>query len=164
MRKLIFTGVLFSLLALISLSVIPTTQAMPQVQQEYQYSAKFICGRTDALFVAPGQYFTIVNVHNPSPTTSIKLRKKFATTEREEQPGSISKFFGTALKPDQALRIDCPNIYNHLQIPPGTFIEGFAVIQSLSELDVVALYTAGGNNVEALHTERVPPRRIPYVP
>jgi hypothetical protein len=164
MRKLIFIGVLFSLLALITVSTTPTAQATLQVQTEFQYAAKFVCGRTDAPFLAPGQYFTIVNVHNPSPNTSVKLRKKFATTEREEQPGSISKFFGTALKPDQALRIDCPNIYNHLQIPPGTFIEGFVVIQSRFELDVVALYTAGGNNVETMHTERIPLRRIPFIP
>lgn len=164
MRKLILIGLLFSLLALACVPVIPTTQATPQVQTEFQYSAKFICGKTDEGFAAPGQYFTIVNVHNPSPKLAVKLRKKFVTTNPQEEVGVITKFFGAVLKPDQALRVDCPNIYKHMSIPQGNFIEGFVVIQSLSELDVIALYTAGGDRVQAMTIERVPPRRIPYVP
>lgn len=40
--------------------------------------------------------------------------------------------------------------------------EGFVVIESGVELDVVAVYTAAGmdGEVRTLHTERVPPRAI----
>lgn len=41
-------------------------------------------------------------------------------------------------------------------------LKGFVVIESPLELDVVAVYTAGGAQVETLHTERVPAR--PVVP
>ncbi|HKC62849.1 MAG TPA: hypothetical protein VKB86_04395 [Pyrinomonadaceae bacterium] len=72
----------------------------------------------------------------------------------------ITEFFQATLRPDQAMRIDCPNIDSHTNTHPGTFIEGFVVIQSPSELDVVAVYTAGGDHVETLATERVQARRV----
>ncbi len=41
------------------------------------------------------------------------------------------------------------------------FMTGFVIIQSDTELDVVAVYTAAGTDgqVETIHTERVPARR-----
>ena len=107
---------------------------------------------------APGTYYTTINVHNPALTTSIEFRKKFALAEPEEKPGRISAWFGAGLRADQAMQIDCRNIYGHLGIAPGTFIEGFAVIQlsPRQELDVEGVYTAAGNaGVSALHMERV---------
>jgi len=43
------------------------------------------------------------------------------------------------------------------------FLKGFVVIESGLELDVVAVYTAAPERgqVVALHTERVPARRLP---
>lgn len=40
-------------------------------------------------------------------------------------------------------------------------LKGFVVVESDVELDVVAVYAAAGQDdqVETLHTERVPPRR-----
>jgi len=62
---------------------------------------------------------------------------------------------------DGGMRIDCPNIWRHLGMQPGTFIDGFAVIESTGELDVVAVYTAEGlQGVSSIHTERVPFRKI----
>ena len=52
-----------------------------------------------------------------------------------------------------------PKLAASVGIAPGTFIEGFAVIQPSLELDVVGVYTAeAGNGVSALHMERVPLR------
>jgi hypothetical protein len=59
--------------------------------------------------------------------------------------------------------IDCPNMYQHTGIAPGTFVEGYVVIHTPAELDVVTVYTAGAPNVATLHTERVPFRRVPIV-
>jgi len=138
--------------------------ANAQVLQVRQYAAKFVCGKaTDVQFgtfdFAPGSYFTTINVHNPALSGGLDFRKKFALAERNEQPGKISDWFGAALKADQAMQIDCGSIYKHLGIAPGTFIDGFAVIQlpnAKAELDVVGVYTASpGTGVSSIHTERV---------
>lgn len=164
MRKLITLGFLFSLLALASLATPPTTETSAQANTELQYAAKFVCGRTDAGIAAQGQYFTIVNVHNPSPNRAVEFRKKFARSLPNERAGRITEFFRAALRPDEAMGIDCPNIYQHTGIAPGTFIEGYVVIHTPMELDVVTVYTAGHPEVETLHTERVPFRRVPLPP
>jgi len=137
--------------------------ANAQVLQVRQYAAKFVCGKaTDeqaATFdVAPGSYFTTINVHNPALRVDASFQKKFALAERDERPGKISEWFREALKPDEALQIDCGSIYKHLGLTPGTFIDGFAVIQTpnlRNQLDVVGVYTTSAGSI---HMERVPAR------
>ena len=170
MRKLITLGLLLSLLSFASLSApttaetsATTTEAFVQTATEFQYAAKFICGRTDSGLAAPGQYFTIVNLHNPSPNRTVEFRKKFARALPGEKVGKITPFFQAALRADEAMGIDCPDIYQHTNIPQGTFIEGYVVIHTRMELDVVSVYTAGHPQVETLHTERVPFRSVPVV-
>jgi hypothetical protein len=77
------------------------------------------------------------------------------------KPGKVSKFHKLALGPDEALEIDCPDIAK-LAGTKDEFLKGFLVLEGKRELDVVAVYTAGGKDgeVETLHTERVPPRRL----
>jgi hypothetical protein len=132
----------------------------------FQYAAKLICGKSDGKVLAPGVYFTAVNVHNPTDTT-VGFRVKIAVALPGLQPGPISLFRDAKLGPDAALEIDCPDIFNPeifkfpQPIRPG-FWKGFVVIESKVELDVVAVYTAAGKEkqVETLHTERVPARRL----
>lgn len=129
-----------------------------------QYSAKFVCGRAtpveiNAFLAAPGTYYTAINVHNPRLQNLITFRKKFAIGLPNQKVGPISPWFTTTLKADEVLQIDCGDIYAKTGIAAGTFIEGFAVIQPDSELDVVGVYTAdGGAGVSTLHMERVPLR------
>jgi hypothetical protein len=125
----------------------------------FQYSAKFLCGKPEADELAPGVYFTAINVHNPADR-DVGVRKKVAIAGAREGPGPVSDFFDARLGPDEALEIDCPDIRAHAPVDTG-FIKGFLVIESDIELDVVAVYTAAGSDgqVETLHTERVPPRR-----
>jgi hypothetical protein len=124
------------------------------------YAAKFVCGKADQRIASEGQYFTMINVHNPSPFKKAPYIKRFAIALPQEKPGKISNFFGGTLGPDEAMTIDCENIYNHTQVPVGQFLEGFAIIYALAELDVVSVYTAGHSDVETLHSERVPLRRL----
>jgi len=132
--------------------------------QTRQYAAKFICGKASdeqvkAFLAAPGIYYTAINVHNPRLERPIRFQKKFALGQPNEKVGKISRWVRGELKADETMQIDCGNIYEHLGIPPGTFIEGFAVIQPTLELDVVGVYTAeAGNGVATLHMERVPLR------
>ena len=137
--------------------------AAAQTAQVRQYAAKFVCGRADTPAVtgfnfAPGSYYTVINVHNPALVAAVEFKKKFALAEPNEQGGKISEWFSAALKPDQAMRVDCGSIYKHLGIPPGTFIDGFAVLQlpTTRHLDVVGVYTVSpGPGVSSIHTERV---------
>ena len=139
------------------------TAAHAQVPQVRQYAAKFVCGKASdeqiKLFnFAPGEYFTSINVHNPARRASVTYQKKFALAESSEKAGRISEWFRGGLKADEAMQIDCVNIYRHLGIPPGTFIDGFAVIETNTrqQLDVVGVYTAAGNaGVSTMHMERV---------
>jgi hypothetical protein len=134
--------------------------ANAQVQQVRQYAAKFVCGRapSDPLNFASGTYYTTINVHNPALSTGIKFQKKFALAEVDEKAGKISKWFDAALNIDEAMQIDCHNIYAHLGITPPAFIDGFVVVQlsPKQELDVVGVYTAAGSTgVSTMHMERV---------
>lgn len=134
-------------------------------QELFQYAAKLICGKSDGKILAPGVYFTAVNVHNPT-YTKVGFRVKVAVALPGLQPGPVSEFHDAQLGPDEALEIDCPDIFNPeiFKFPEPIrrgFLKGFVVIESKVELDVVAVYTAVGGEkwVETLHTERVPVRR-----
>lgn len=135
-----------------------------RVEQEhkFEYAVKFICGKPDFPVVAPGQYFTAINVHNPIDET-VSFRKKIAVALPGEKAGPISKFFEARLKHDQALEIDCPDIMKHAEARTE-FLKGFVVIQSKFELDVVAVYTTAEWHVESIHTERVAHRIISEPP
>lgn len=125
----------------------------------FQYVVKFICGKSSGEVLAPGVYFTAINVHNPA-YSPVYFRKKIAIALPGEKPGPVSKLFDARLGPDEALEIDCPDIRQHIQ-PDTDFFKGFVILESEAELDVVAVYTASGatDQVETMHMERVWPRR-----
>jgi hypothetical protein len=158
-RSLIKASLLVSTVLLISISAPLTGRAQSQ-RVIFTYAAKFVCGKGNEKLVSPGQYFTNINVHNPSPRNKAVYLKRFAIALPGEHTGKLSEFFGAVIDPDLAMTIDCENIYKHTQAQPGDFLEGFALIYSLTELDVVSVYTAGHSEVEAFHTERVPARRL----
>src|SRR5579864_1005277 len=85
----------------------PKTDA-PNSAKSFEYAVKFVCGKPEAPVVAPGEYFTAINVHNPS-YRPVGFRKKVAVALPGEKPGPISEFFEAHLNPDQALEIDCPD-------------------------------------------------------
>jgi hypothetical protein len=124
----------------------------------FQYAAKFVCGKGDGRVVAPGVYFTAINVHNPADEAAV-FRKKVAVALPGEKPGPVSRFFDARLGPDEAFEIDCPDILRHAATR-GDFLKGFVVIETDVELDVVAVYTAAGasRQIETLELERVPAR------
>jgi hypothetical protein len=125
--------------------------------RSFEYAVKFVCGSPVAPVVAPGQYFTAINVHNPS-LRPVAFRKKIAVALPGERAGKVSRFFEAQLKSDEALEIDCPDILRHAE--ESGFLKGFVVIQTPSELDVVAVYTAGHPAVETLEVEHVQPRQV----
>jgi hypothetical protein len=130
-----------------------------------QYAAKVVCGEQPQKGsyggkdqrLAKGQYYTVVNIHNPTDKP-VAIRFKFATALPGGQPGPISKFFDAKLRPDEVISIDCSQLFGAFQ-NKATFAEGFAVIESAVELDVVAVYTAAGERkATSITTERIPAR------
>lgn len=131
-----------------------------------QYAAKFVCGIAPSppVVAAEGRYFTAINVHNPSRSVPTTVYKKFAVGKPSEEVGPVTQYFEMSLGGDETMQVDCQDIARHLGLPPPAFLEGYAVVESLKELDVVAVYTAGSGSgfpVTSIHTERVQPRRMP---
>ena len=126
----------------------------------FQYAAKFVLGESDGQMLAPGSYFTAINVHNPG-VEPVRFRKKVAVALPGQKPGRVSKFVTASLKPDQAFDID-PRDIRKIAGPAEPFFTGFVVIESPMELDVVAVYTAAGAErvVATLALERVPARHV----
>lgn len=166
-------------LALLVAAFTLTSTAAAQQRPVNEYATKFVCGVPQSsdsatLPVAPGRYFTAINVHNPTDAT-VRFRKKFAIALPLDEVGPIRGFFYSELGADHAVEIDCQDILNAFPprpfpLPPPPirrvrFLKGFAIIQpvdSAVELDVVAVYTAAGatGRVETLDIERVSARRV----
>jgi hypothetical protein len=120
----------------------------------------------------PANYATDVNVHNPQLGTALLVKKAVLTgwvmtgpagssgviTSKPEQPFQGGRLLPVRLAPDNAFEIDCTDITTVLA-PPGfnpsmSFIKGFVVIYSLTDLDVVASYTServGPTTIDCLY-------------
>lgn len=154
------------------LTLNPNSQAQPVSELEgrgknNQYAVKILCGKApgadNAAVVAPGQYFTAVNVHNPG-RTSIGFIKKVALANAFQKPGKVSKFVEGKLGADEAMEVDCRELARMGGVAPGVLFGGYLVFETKegTELDIVAIYTAAsGPGVASMHTERVPRRQIP---
>ena len=128
-------------------------------QLPLQYAVKFICGRSNGTVVAPGVYFTAINVHNPSDK-EVKFLKKVAVALPDEKAGPVTPLTSFVLGPDGAVEIDCKEIFAIAK--QERFLKGFVVLESEQELDVVGVYTAAGatRQIETMEIERVPVRKV----
>src|SRR5205809_379553 len=118
MRKPAFWSLSVCALTLLS------SVAQGQVERGFMYPVKFICGKaSDERVVAPGEYFTAINVHNPNDNAA-GFRKKVAVALPGEKAGRVSKFFDARLGPDEAFEIDCPDILRHADAGQR-FLKGF---------------------------------------
>jgi len=144
------------LLAIGMLALLPCRPA--HAQDTLEYAVKFVCGRSSGgpgAPVAPGTYFTSINIHNPN-RDSLVFQFKIAAPPFQ--------FFPLVLRSDQALSVTCPRIQKILGGAP--FAEGFAVFHSRLSLDVVAVYTAmgAGGLVSTEEVVRTPARTIATTP
>jgi hypothetical protein len=140
--------------------------------KEFQYAVKLVSGipgpelHGGLDILAPGRYYTAINIHNPATCKTVTFRWKVAQAY-PLQVGPITRFQKLQLRPDEAIEIDSINVARLLDVSPTRFLKGFVVIESPCPLDVVAVYSIGApahgqiaGNVVAFHTERVPERRI----
>jgi hypothetical protein len=134
---------------------------------EFQYAVKIACGELKSSAnnsLAGGQYFTSINVHNPDKCKDAHYRIKLGLPLMKQSPVS-PHYTQIPLGPDGMIEYSCFILKwlagLMLGSPAPAFIEGYLVIESDVELDVVAVYsgTAGGSNT--FHTERVPARCVP---
>jgi hypothetical protein len=142
-------------------------QAHGACATEFQYAVKIVCGEVkpaDNNPVAPGRYWTAVNIHNPDKCKDANFSLKIGIAELSLQ-SPVSQYFGPLpLRPDGMIELDCPIIKliaGLLVSPPPQFVKGYMVIKSDIELDVVAVYTGTTGSSNSFHTERVPARCVP---
>jgi len=170
----IVLSLVLNVVALLAAALCSPGYAQQQVATRFQYAVKTLCtlggdvGFGDAF--APGRYRTVINIHNPTDR-KIEIARKFALAI---QPGeatgsfSITPYKSLTLEPDQAVAYNCFDISNFYCPIDGvcvdfTAIDGFLVVNSPVELDVVAVYTAHpkGGEVSTMDTETVAGRRMP---
>ncbi|HYK01631.1 MAG TPA: hypothetical protein VE974_07730 [Thermoanaerobaculia bacterium] len=131
-------------------------------QSQFRGSAKFVCGKTgqdviDAFAFAPGAYFTSINVTNPNAIT-VSGTKRFSIGLLSQVPGKFTPLIGWALKPSETMQVDCGDIYKQMNIPPGTFIDGFVhFVGSPSRFDVTAVHTVtdGDSRLVSMDVEQI---------
>jgi hypothetical protein len=148
--------------------------AQQRVATTYQYSAKTLCtllsdiGFGDAF--APGRYRTVINIHNPTER-KIEITRKFALSL---QPGetagsfSITPYKSLTLEADQAVAYNCFDVAGFFCPIDGVCvdfiaIDGFLVVNSPVELDVVAVYSANPKDgqISTLDVDTIAGRRMP---
>ncbi len=164
------------LIAAALLVAAPANPAHAQLKTSFQYSVKTLCTLREPGFgeaLAPGRYRTVINIHNPTEKT-FPVARKFAIAG---QPGgplgqfSVTPYKSFTIGPDQAVAYNCFDIASffcpiHNACIDFIAFDGFLVINSQEELDVVAVYTGspkGGGDVSTLDTETVAARKIAKV-
>ena len=135
---------------------------------EYQYAVKLVCGQLVSQEnaptpLAPGQYWTATNIHNPSKCDDVQFRWKVAVAS-PGRPGPVLPYSRIiVLKPDEAIELDCQQVAKAFGHGAPKFVKGFLVLNSSHKMDVVAVYTAsaGPCSSSAFHTERVEGSCVP---
>src|SRR4051794_28854252 len=84
----------------------------------FLYAAKFVVGNGDGRILAKGQYFTAINVHNPTRKTPAKYQKRFAIGLPSETAGKVVGTTNGSLNPDLAMEIDTLDIHRHTSTNP----------------------------------------------
>jgi hypothetical protein len=142
------------------------------IKTEYQYAAKVTCSLLGTFgdgFLAEGIYRTVINVHNPTDSKITFIKKVVLAEQEGSSPSefSVTPFKKDTLEPDGAVVIDCFAISNFFCPINGvcidfTAIDGFLVINSPVELDIVAVYTArpSDGKVTSMDIENVQRRKV----
>ncbi len=122
-------------------------------QAQYRTEAKFVCGKAgqpeiDAWAFAPGYYYTSINVTNPNDQGDVDGRKRFSIALLSQKPGKFTGWVSWALRPGESMQVDCGDIYAHLGVAPGTFIDGFVhFVGAPVRYSVVGVYTVSDSNI-----------------
>lgn len=97
-------------------------------QTEFQYAVKVLCAADVSAEkktppIAPGAYFTAINIHNPSKCCTCAFRWKVAQAKPAPAIGIVTQFSDLSLGPDEAVEIDNEQIlqlYRPLPLSPAS--------------------------------------------
>ena len=140
--------------------------ATPAMGGQFEYSAKFACGRASGDVVksfatSPGVYYTTISVANPNADT-VKGRTRFMMSRSmtSEQPTKPTDW---SAGPMAALQIDCGTIYKYFGVEPGKFMEGFVFLDGgPTRFQVAATYSLfDGNYPASIDVKHLVPRLQP---
>ena len=131
--------------------------APASAQRGATYDVKIVCGKEGGEVVAPGQYWTAVNVLNPGDRP-VKVEATVATALPAFTQGPLSPPKTAELEPDHAMELDCPSLM--AMADAREFLKGFVTLRASGELVVVGVYTQADREGRAvsIDVERVPPR------
>ena len=132
---------------------------------KWQYIGKIVCGTFDGEPLLDGFYRTAINVLNLSRYEDVTVEAVLSPTFFPEDEGIIiSGPSGKDLGPLGAFAIDCETGFDNGFNQDITFDrEGFVIITSDEELEVIAVYTVLPLTFQvgiSIDVERVPGRRI----
>jgi len=122
-------------------TAMPTSPVRAATVTRYEYAVPYHCGwaGSDEYGVKPGNYATTINVHNPNVGTATVLWKVVRTYPT---PATKTSFNSLNIQNDQGKVWRCTNIWNRLNMQPGSYVTGFVVLHSFNQpLDVYATYT-----------------------
>lgn len=149
-----------------------TTKQPETIKTQFQYTAKAVCSlltpHRDGSLVK-GVYQTAINIHNTANHDITFAVKVALALPFGKSPGefSISPFKRGTLDPNGAVQLNCGNIASFFCPIDGAcidfaFLEGFLVIKSPVELDVVGVYTARPTDgeVTTMEIENIHPRKV----
>ena len=147
-KSLVIVAAAFTVMAAIG-------QARAQAAPLFVYSVKYVCGLQtipSTSFrppaeppVKPGNYATAINFHNYHLKGTVLRKKAVIAGVPGVSAGQISPITGLDIGPNQALTIDCNQIFKAFPVgsaPLPPFIEGFVEIMSPVQLSVAAVYTS----------------------
>jgi hypothetical protein len=178
---MLFLGRNFSaalrMLTLVAVAMLAAASLSAQTSTYTEYAAKFLCGvpaSTDssAGTIAPGEYSTSINIHNPNLFSTEKplafLKKAVLALPEGVALVPPSAFRQDSLPNDFAQSVNCSVIRSLLgtAAPPAPkFIEGFVVLvvppaATPNQLDVVGVYTSSNGAPITLDVVPIPGRVI----
>jgi CARDB len=126
-------------------------------QEGATYDVKIVCGKEEGRVVAPGAYWTAVNLLNPGDEP-VRVDARVATALPGFTMGPLSPPKTAGLDPDYAMELDCPSLMEIAEA--RDFLKGYVTIRATGELVIVAVYTQADREGRAVSVdiERVPPR------
>lgn len=143
------------------------------INAEFQYAAKVTCSLLGTFgdgFLANGIYRTLINIHNPTEKKIVFARKVAIAGQIGDDPGGfgVTPYKSATFERDGAVAIDCGGIAAFFcPTEDGlcidfSAIDGFLIINSPIELDVIAIYTARPREgeVATMDIENIKPRKI----
>lgn len=124
----------------------------------YLYNVKVVCGPEEGKILAPGIYWTAVNVLNPN-FSEVRVDAYVSVGLPELNMGPFDGPKSGVLEPFRAMELDCPAIQS---LGRNEFVKGYALLVSEIPLTVVAVYTQADldGRASSIHTERVDSIRI----